>query len=297
MNTTSRSPAAPSYTGKTRAGASPESLPDYTDALAAFHRAFARELSAVVRELTAQPPDSILDAACGDGFYLGLFAECLPARSRLVGLDSNAALLALARRNPALQSAACAVQLREGDVEGLANGPAEFDLIWCAQSLFTLPDPVPAVRQMAAALRPGGKIVVLENDSLHQLQLPWPSTLELALRAAEYRWLSENTAHPSKYYVGRRLPRVFAEAGLEPLGFRTQSIDRQAPLDPDLDYFLRDYLQQLRERVTAFLPPTLLEQLAQLIDPGSPSYLLADRWFTMSWQNVLAGGQRRASAR
>ena len=110
----------------------------------------------------------------------------------------------------------------------------------------------------------------------------------MALRAAEYVALTNESSRPAKYYVGRRLPALFAEAGLEPRGFRTQSIDRQFPLDPTLEAFLQAYLQRLGDRVRPHLRESLVEQFEKLIDPGQITYLPRQPHFTMTWINVLA---------
>jgi SAM-dependent methyltransferase len=104
-----------------------------------------------------------------------------------------------------------------------------FDLVWCAQSLFSLPDPVVAIGHMSRMLRPGGLVAVLENDTLHQVLLPWPVALELPLRAAELRSFQEESRTSSRYYVGRRLPAALAAAGLDPEQTTTLAFDRQAP--------------------------------------------------------------------
>ncbi len=82
--------------------------------------------------------------------------------------------------------------------------PASFDVVWCAQSLFSLPEPLAAVTRMAELAKPGGLVAVLEDDTLHQVLLPWPIDVELAVRTAEWAALVDQSAHPRKFYVGRR---------------------------------------------------------------------------------------------
>lgn len=269
--------------------------PEYIDELAAFHEAFHAELRAVVGALPLNPHMRVLDVGCGDGFHSSLIAERLSAPGGVVGLDSNAGCLELARRRVESQERDCEIAFVQGD---LSNLPLQdrFDFVWCAQSLYSLPEPIAALKQMAAALRPGGTIVVLENDTLHQLLLPWPPRLELALRAGEYAALAAETARPGKFYVGRRLPALFAAAGLVPLGFRTQCIDRSVPLDRPLESFLQAYLGRLAERVGAHVPAALAEEFASLIDPSGPGYLLRQPNFTMTWVNVLAWGRVNTAA-
>ena len=43
------------------------------------------------------------------------------------------------------------------------------------------------MRRMVRLARPGGTVAVLEDDSLHQVLLPCPVEVELALRAAELK--------------------------------------------------------------------------------------------------------------
>lgn len=272
-----------------------EPLPSYAEEIAAFHRAFAAELKGVVAGLPLTPEMRVLDVGCGDGFYMTLFAERLRSPGGITGLDISESYLKLARQNANLLNADCGVDFILGDLSHLPAASSDFDLAWCAQSLYSLPEPVAALRQMAAALRPGGILAVLENDTLHQVLLPWPSHLEIALRAAEFVELARQSHHPGKYYVGRRLPAVFAAAGLEPLGFRTQCIDRQAPLDQDLTQFLDCYLRRLAERVEQHLHRPQARELAQLIDPNHDKYLPRQPYFTMSWLNVLVWGRKPLS--
>src|SRR5262249_37854451 len=150
----------------------------------------------------------------------------------VAGLDANPACLALARKRLAGRDWQCGVELVSGTLEHPPVAAGRFDFVWCAQSLFTLPDPVRALEQMGASARPGGFVAVLENDTLHQLLLPWPYDLELAVRTAEFEAISDGEERCDKFYVGRRLPETFAAAGLEPLSATTQAIDRRAPFDP-----------------------------------------------------------------
>jgi SAM-dependent methyltransferase len=269
-----------------------DQLPDYAPQLQRFHRAFAAELEAAVNSLPLNPEMRVLDVGCGDGFYMEVFAKRLRSPGGVVGLDINPAFLKLARGISARQSLSCEVDFVLGELADLSGQIAPCDVVWCAQSLYSLPEPVEALRQMAELVRPGGIVAVLENDTMHQLLLPWPSHLEIALRTAELTSFCRQESRPSKYYVGRRLPAVFAEAGLEPLGFQSQCIDRRAPLDHDLEAFLQLYLQDLAGRAASHLDAASLKEFDALIDPEGDGYLLREPYFTMSWLNVLVWGRR-----
>lgn len=263
---------------------SERSLPGYDRQLSSFHRAFERELQAIVSELPLRPQMRVLDLACGDGFYTRRIARRLGPGGFITGADINLVYLS--------EATDAGVNIVAASYDRLPFADATFDLVWCAQSLYTLPDPILAIGHMARALRPGGVLAVLENDTLHQVFLPWPVRLELPLRAAELRFL-EMGESSSKYYVGRRLPDLLASAGLEPVRMTTHAFDRQAPLGEAEHELLQGYLEHVMKRVTPHLDAALLEELRQLVDPASPQHLLRQPYLTMTWISSLAFGRKR----
>lgn len=267
-------------------------LPDYDRQLSGFHRAFKRELQAIVNELPLRPEMRVLDLACGDGFYTRRLADRLGPGASITGVDLNLAYLAQAGEEAARQSGRARIDFVAASFDRLPFLDGTFDFVWCAQSLYSLPDPVVAIGHMARVLRPGGLVAVLENDTLHQVFLPWPVRLELPLRTAELQSFLGGARNSSKYYVGRRLPALLAAAGLEPLRMTTHAFDRQAPLGVAERELLQSYLEEVAERVAPHLDAALLQELRQLVDPGSPQHLLGQPYMTMTWLNVLAIGRR-----
>lgn len=268
------------------------SLPDYDRQLSGFHRAFQRELQSIVDGLQLSSAMRVLDLACGDGFYARRIAARLGPQASITGVDLNLAYLAQAGEEASRQSGGARIDFIAASYDRLPFPDATFDLVWCAQSLYSLPDPVVAIGHMARVLRPGGLIAVLENDTLHQVFLPWPVRLELPLRAAELQSFREGSGNASRYYVGRRLPAILAAAGLEPLTMTTHAFDRQAPLGAAEGELLQGYLEEVAERVAPHLDSALLQELRQLIEPGSPQHLLGQPYLTMTWLNVLAIGRK-----
>lgn len=121
--------------------------------------------------------------------------------------------------------------------------------------------------------RPGGLVAVLEDDTLHQILLPWPIEVELAVRRAEWEALRDDSDHPRKYYVGRRLVGVFREAGLVDLRVDAFASTRVAPLDEHARSFASESLRKLRERVSPRLEPGVSQAFDKLANPGSPDFL------------------------
>lgn len=281
-----------------------DGLPQYAAEFRAFHAEFEPELRAVIERLPLKAGMQLVDVGCGDGFYTELLAERLAtvggdASGRVTAVDNNPNFLRVAerriaeRRDDDHRPPIAPVRFLQQDLDGLAAEPAKYDLAWCAQSLYSFPEPVAALKKIAAALKPDGIVVVLENDTLHQLLLPWPTELELVVRAAEFAALADESKRPGKYYVGRRLPAVFAEAGLEPLGFTTQAIDRAAPLTEPLERFLSCYLKRLRERIAPHVAAEDAAEFAGFASPESARFLLRQPHFACTWINVVAWGRKR----
>ena len=268
-------------------------LPDYDEQLSGFHRAFEAELEELLRSLPLAPTMKVLDLACGDGFYTRRLAQRLGSGGSVTGVDLDRGYLIAAAREATRYTGSATIDFVAASFDRLPFADDTFDFVWCAQSLYSLPEPVVVLGHLARVLRPGGIVAVLENDTLHQVSLPWPVSLELPLRAAELRALEEESHHPSKFYVGRRLLPVFAAAGLEPLTMATHAIDRQAPFGEAEQQLLQSYLDGVEKRVAPFLDAARLRELRELRDPSSRRHMLREPYLTMTWLNVLALGRKR----
>ena len=278
----------------------PGSRPRYEARLAAYHRAFAPELQAILDALPLGAGMRVLDFACGDGYYASRLALRLGASGMVVGVDRSEGYVHDASVDAADAAAAShgatVVYVRAAE-DALPFADDTFDLVWCAQSLFSLPDPVDALHHMARVTRPGGLVVVLENDTAHQVCLPWPVQLELPVRAAELRSFVEGGRDAAKFYVGRRLPAIMAEARLDPQRATTHAFDRQAPIGDDERVLLQGYLDELVQRVRPFLDASLLAELRDLVNPASSHHLLAEPYLSLTWLNVLAVGRKPLGAK
>jgi SAM-dependent methyltransferase len=267
-------------------------LPGYERQLSLFHRTFEGELRSIVEGLPLRTGMRVLDIACGDGFYTRRLAERLGTDGLVVGADLNLAYLSECKASASQGPGRAGTGFVGAQFDRLPFPDGTFDLVWCAQSLYSLPDAVAAVASMARVLRPGGQVAVLENDALHHVILPWPVALELPLRAAELRSFQVEGRDPGTSEVGRRLPAIFSAAGLEPLRQTTHAFDRLAPLDLPERELLQGYLEGVLQRVAPHVDPALLGELRQLVDPGSPRHLLRQADLSMTWLCVLAIGRK-----
>jgi ubiquinone/menaquinone biosynthesis C-methylase UbiE len=99
--------------------------------------------------------DRVLDVACGTGIVARLARARVGGRGRVVGVDVNPQMLAVAR------AVAPEIEWREGSAESLPVEAGErFDAVLCHQGLQFFPDRPGAVRQMRRVLVPNGRLGV-----------------------------------------------------------------------------------------------------------------------------------------
>ena len=90
------------------------------------------------------PGQAVLDVACGTGIVARTAADTLEGAGRVVGLDLNEAMLAVARRvRPD-------IEWRQGDAASLPFPDGSFDTVLCQMALMFFPDRARALRGDAA---------------------------------------------------------------------------------------------------------------------------------------------------
>lgn len=120
----------------------------------------------------------VLDAGCGTGF---LSLELASRGNRVTGVDFAPAMLAEARRKADEQG--LSVRFEEADAEQLPYTPRSFDLVVSRHVLWTLPHPEAAINEWIRVLRPGGRLAIIDGQSL---VAPGEEQAASARRSAEY---------------------------------------------------------------------------------------------------------------
>lgn len=263
-------------------------LPDYAQMMSDYHQAFARELKDVVAASQVKEGDHVIDLACGDGAYCRWLAERVGASGNITALDVSTAFLAQARRFVGEDEVAKRITFIQSDVDHPAVDAGKADVVWCAQSLYSLPDPVDSVRSMRRLARPGGSVAVFESDEFHHLMLPWPIELEIAIKQAELKAFRAESGDSQRFYVGRSLPSLFREAGLPDCEMHCFAFHRQAPLDEASRAFVSAYLDELRGRVTPLLKGANRDRFEALSDRRSDCFMLSDEDFGFTCLEHLA---------
>ena len=169
-----------------------------------------------LRALALGGGERVLDLGAGLGQLTRAMARAAGPAGRVVGIERSAEQIAEARRLARADGEERLVDLRPGDVMALDLPPAEWGSFDVAHARFILehvPDPLRVVRAMVRAVRPGGRIV-LEDDDHDVLRLwPEPPGVE-ALWRAYIRTYERNGNDP---YVGRKLVALLDAAGATPV--------------------------------------------------------------------------------
>ena len=114
--------------------------------------------AAIRNAIGAGPVHALLDLGTGTGRMLELLG---PLAARAVGIDQSPHMLSVARAR--IERAGLRnVQLRQGDIYAMPVEPDFHDLVIMHQVLHYLDDPLRAIREAARALRPGGRLLIVD---------------------------------------------------------------------------------------------------------------------------------------
>ena len=111
-----------------------------------------------LRLLDPRPGERILDVACGTGRNLPRLAAAVGSAGAIIGIDRSGALLKRAeRRTAGLPN----VELVCGDFMAF-DSDARWDAVICCLGLSVLADWRTALDRIFAAIRPGGRVAVMD---------------------------------------------------------------------------------------------------------------------------------------
>lgn len=183
----------------------------------------------------------VLDAGCGGGQNCIALAHC---GAVVTGFDASAAQIAHARALAAAEG--IEIPFAVGDVlEQAAYAGGEYDILLSIAVLHYLPEPAPALQQMADALRPGGMLVVSVDHPVRSIFYD----------AEEEAW------------------EVFPVQGYIPAAAAARNTNWRYP---DTEIALTTWHHTVAEWVAMVAGAGL--QLSALLEPPVPAALLDDLW-------------------
>lgn len=171
--------------------------------------------SAELREMNLREDEAIIDIGAGLGQFTRAMARAVP-RGRVVGIERDEQQLAGAKRLAGDDGEAGLVEFRHGDVVALdlpVDERGRYDVAHARFVLEHVSDPLRVVRNMVAAVRPGGRIILADDD--HDVLRLWPEPPGVSeLWRAYMRTYDRNGNDP---FIGRRLVSLLHAAGASPV--------------------------------------------------------------------------------
>ena len=177
--------------------------------------------------------ERVLDVACGTGVVARAAAERAGAAGRIVGVDLNSGMIAVARSLPV--PAGAPIAWIECSALGLPLQNATMDVVLCQQGLQFFPDKALAMREMRRVLARGGRLALSVWNGI--------GLYNSAVGEALARFVSDAAA--VQFCASRQAPakeelqRLAAEAGFSAVDVRVSRINVHLPR---LDKFTLDHL-------------------------------------------------------
>lgn len=148
----------------------------------------------------------VADVGCGGG----LLSEALAhAGARVTGIDLGEKMIGIARLH--LHESSLDIDYRvQSSAELAAAEPASFDVVCCMELIEHVPDPTALVNDLAAMLKPGGRLFMSTINRT-------PMAFGAAIVGAEYvmKMLPRGTHHYAQFLKPSELARLLRHAGLE----------------------------------------------------------------------------------
>ena len=229
---------------------------------------------AMIRSLGLARDASVLDAGCGKGNHVQLFAERC-REGRVAALDINPRAIHAVKARFAASDLKDIVTTYEANVLRTPFEAGTFDLAWSSHTMHILADPVAGVRELARVVKPGGRVAIREDAySVRFLPLDigiGEPGIESRIHAASTKWLAADRLKRGRVPFG--WPRVLQNAGLREIKAASFTFQLSPPLLPMQTEYLRKYLRRMAdlEHLDASDKATLL----QITEPGAPDDALA----------------------
>jgi ubiquinone/menaquinone biosynthesis C-methylase UbiE len=184
--------------------------PTEIEHLVAQAEVYAAEAEELLDRIGVRQGTAAIDVGCGVQGVLHVLRERVGPAGRVVGLDLEARMLALAAERVA------GIETVQADATDTGLPADSFDLVHERTLLLNLTDPSAAVAEMVRLARPGGVVALQEPDASVWVCSPPHPAFE-ALRAALVAMFSRVG---KDFTIGQRAHRLLNDAGLRDVRVR-----------------------------------------------------------------------------
>ena len=258
---------------ETIAGAVGESWLATLEVNAVFDRPW---VDAAVEWLLADsaPEPTVVDVGCGAGGAACAFAR-RPEVAGVVAVDRDPRLIEVARRRAEAEGVAARVRWAGGAVGRLPLPAGSVDLVWASGVVHHVADQQAAVGELAALLRPGGTLALVEGGLPlrclpHDVGVGRPG-LEARLDEARARWFEDLRTELAGPPLPYGWPAALAQAGLGDVRTRSYIAESTSPLDPVGRRIARQHLESARDELGDRLDADDRAAVRRLLDPTDPA--------------------------
>ena len=243
-----------------------------------------------LRELHLQAGQRILDVGSGLGQLSRAMARATGVR--VVGVERSVEQIAEAERQATEAGELALAEFRQGDASRLPLRDEEWGTFDLAHTRFLLEhvrDPLTIVRVMVRAVRPGGRIVLEDDD--HEMLRVWPQPPGFSDLWRAYQRSYEHLGNDPA--VGRKLVSLLVDAGASPRR-NTMIFFGSCAGEPHFAHYAANLIGVIGGARATVLEADLLD--ASAFDAGIMALrewsrqTAAALWYTVSW----AEGERNA---
>ena len=245
-------------------------------------RVFVPWANLLLTEAKLSSGETVLDVACGPGTVARMASKRVGPQGKVTAADISPPMLDIARGKPHSPNDAPIVYV-ESPAHPLEVADASFDATLCQQGLQFFPEKVEALKEMARATRPGGRMAVAVWGSL--LQNPIFGEICAGLGETLPSSIADIMKAPFSLNDPEQLRALGEEAGLKNIEVKTCSL----PL-----VFEQGVAQAIRvldatplAPQIAELPPEKQEAMVKNLQNRLSRFLIGEKCLSNAISNIL----------
>ncbi|NLE02455.1 MAG: class I SAM-dependent methyltransferase, partial [Fibrobacter sp.] len=151
----------------------------------------------------------IIDLGCGTGYLIEKLSREFP-NAKFTGVEQDQKLFDISCQR--LQNVPSVLEINHASIEQFSQTDHDYDIAIMRLVLEHIPNPLNTLNQIRSILKPGGRIIIIDNDFDYHLKT-YPPIPELdQLYAAYKRSRIDDGGDPC---IGIRLPSLLSQAGFD----------------------------------------------------------------------------------